>query len=207
MSHVTYEQTLALAGISKACYCVQQLARQGTLDYDMLEEVLSWVLQTDPEQPVDVFGEEQSLHLGYRIIHDQLGHKSTPKDAELTRYVLSLMTLERKLMANKNALQHLSRCIEDVRRQLDHFEITDSQVVGNLAGIYKDVVSPLGTKIQILGNPAHLRHRDIQDKIRALLLAGVRATVLWRQLGGKRRNIIFRRSKWVAFATQALQKI
>ena len=37
----------------------------------------------------------------------------------------------------------------------------------------------------------------MQHKVRALLLAGIRAAVLWRQLGGSRAQIIFARKKMV----------
>ena len=40
----------------------------------------------------------------------------------------------------------------------------------------------------------------MQHKVRALLLAGIRAVVLWRQLGGSRTQIIFARKKMVELA-------
>jgi high frequency lysogenization protein len=46
-----------------------------------------------------------------------------------------------------------------------------------------------------------------QHKIRAWLLAGIRAAVLWRQVGGNRRNILFSRSKIVKNAQQLLNTI
>ncbi|WP_111978110.1 high frequency lysogenization protein HflD [Algibacillus agarilyticus] len=206
MSDVTYEQTLALAGVCQAAYLIQQLARTGRLDADDLAQPLKWVTNTSPQNTLDVFGSEQSVEQGFKIIHDQLGHKSHKKDAELTRYVLSLLSLERKLSGNKLALQRLGKGINDIERQLDHFELTDEQVVANFAGIYSDVVSPLGPKIQIFGNSTLLQQKSVQNKIRAILLAGMRMSVLWRQLGGRRRNIIFRRTKWVGFSAQALSK-
>ncbi|MEH6454630.1 MAG: DUF489 family protein, partial [Psychromonas sp.] len=44
-------------------------------------------------------------------------------------------------------------------------------------------------------------------KIRALLLAGVRAAVLWRQIGGKRRQLIFSRKAMLHQTKQNLQRV
>lgn len=204
MSDVTFEQTYALAAICQAGALIQELSRTGRIENDKLTQVLNWVTETDPRSVDCVFGQPEYVEQGFKIVHDQIGHKSHAKDAELTRYILSLMSLERKLMKNKLAVQRMGKGIDDIKRQLEHFDITDEQVVANYAGIYKDIVSPLGPKIQIFGNPHLLQQKSVQNKIRAILLAGMRATVLWRQLGGKRRNIIFRRNKWVAFAGKAL---
>ena len=53
--------------------------------------------------------------------------------------------------------------------------------------------SELGPKLQISGNPDCLKQPQVQNKIRALLLAAMRSAVLWRQLGGKRRHLVFAR--------------
>ena len=70
-------------------------------------------------------------------------------------------------------------------------------MVSNLASIYLDIISPLGPRIQVTGTPAHLQQPQVQHKVRALLLAAVRSAVLWRQVGGKRRHLIFGRKQMV----------
>jgi high frequency lysogenization protein len=45
------------------------------------------------------------------------------------------------------------------------------------------------------------------EKVRALLLAGIRAAVLWRQVGGSRLQILFSRAKIKAAAEKILQQI
>ncbi len=44
-------------------------------------------------------------------------------------------------------------------------------------------------------------------RVRALLLAGVRAAVMWRQMGGKRRHILFKRKAILHSAKMALRLI
>jgi high frequency lysogenization protein len=53
----------------------------------------------------------------------------------------------------------------------------------------------LDKKIQVIGNPNVLKQENVQNQVRALLLAGVRAGVLWRQYGGQRRQFVFSRQK------------
>ena len=65
----------------------------------------------------------------------------------------------------------------------------------------------MGPKIQVNGNPTCLQQTQTQHKIRALLLAGVRATVLWRQIGGKRRQLMFSRKAMIHQAIQDLHRI
>ena len=50
-------------------------------------------------------------------------------------------------------------------------------------------------KIHILGSPDYLRQELVQNKIRAVLLAGIRSAVLWKQMGGTKWQILFFRRK------------
>lgn len=206
MANVTYQQTLALAGVCQACYLVQTIARRGSVADDELSIMLNSVLNTSPEDTQAVYSGEANLIKGLKIIREQLGNNSHVKDPELTRYVLSALTLERKLMKSAKGLQKLSVQINAIENKLTHYELTHDLVVEGFAQAYKEVISPLGPRIKVLGNPNLLQQRLVQNKVRALLLSAIRSAVLWRQLGGQRRNIVIRRQKWVHFAEQALQQ-
>jgi len=114
------------------------------------------------------------------------------------------MQLERALSAKQSSLNELGRRIDDVKRRLDHFAITDDTVVAALADIYSSVLSPLGHRIQVYGKPELLKQQLTQNNIRALLLAGLRSAVLWRQMGGKRRHFFFAKRKILAIAKQSI---
>ena len=47
-------------------------------------------------------------------------------------------------------------------------------------------------------NPLYLTNPANQNRIRALLLAGVRAAILWRQSGGSRLTLLLRRKALLA---------
>jgi high frequency lysogenization protein len=104
-------------------------------------------------------------------------------------------------------MSQLGDRIQMLERQLEHFELLDEQMLSNLASVYLDVISPVGPRIQVTGTPAVLQQTSNQHKVRALLLSGIRSAVLWRQVGGKRRHLIFGRKKMVEQAQILLARM
>ena len=207
MPDPAFEKYLALAGVCQAAKLVQDVARTGSADNQALEASLSSILVTEPETPQQVFGSFGNLQKGYQTIVAQLSDLKGGKDTELTRYIASMLTLERRLSKKPSLLDDVATRISHVQRQLAHVDFYNSQIISALASIYSDIVSPLAPKIQVLGNPEFLTQPSNQQKVRALLLAGVRAAVMWRQMGGRRRHIIFNRKDILKNAKQALRHI
>ena len=203
MNEQLVNRTMAFAGILQAIAQVQHLARHGELDKAELAASLNTILVTNPDNTADVYQDQALLQKGYKLILNQLGDGSQ-KDVEITRYLVGVLALERKLVRSNSGLAMLAERINQVHRQLHHFEITDEQVIANLASIYSDIISNIGPKIQITGNPACLQRPIVQQKIRALLLAAMRSAVLWRQLGGKRRHLVFARKAIIDTAQKSL---
>lgn len=202
------KQTITMAAICQVAALVQKIARTGSNIDDELKIMLESVIVTSPDNTLEVYGNELAhLKTGLTALVEQLGNQTKQKDPELTRYVVSLLGLERRLDAKRNQLSLLGERIEQCQRQLAHYDIDSETLIASLASIYSDLLSPLGTPIQVAGEPERLKHTGNQHKIRALLLAGIRSSVLWRQVGGKRRNILFGRSKMVACAQQLLNQI
>ncbi|MBA6251749.1 MULTISPECIES: high frequency lysogenization protein HflD [unclassified Colwellia] len=200
------EQTLTLAAVCQVAYWVQKISRSGQIDEDELALLLNSVMITSPKNTMEVYGGEMShLKIGLTTLVNHLGNKSTNKDPEITRYVVSLLGLERRLSKYSDKMNALGERISQSQRQLAHYDITSETLVSSLASIYSDLISPLGTPIQVAGEPAILKQSVNQHKIRALLLAGIRSSVLWRQVGGQRRSILFSRSKLVECAEQLLK--
>lgn len=202
------EQTLTLAAICQVAYWVQKLSRSGQIDEAELTILLNSIMNTSPSSTLDVYGNDlANLKVGLNTLIQHLGNKSKNKDPELTRYVVSLLALERRLSKNNKQMSALGDRIEQCERQLAHYEINSETLISSIASIYSDIISPLGTPIQVAGEPDILKQPLNQHRIRALLLAGIRSSVLWRQVGGKRRNILFARSKIVECAETLLKQI
>jgi len=193
MAYTIYDRTIAFAGICQAMKLVQTVARTGTCDNDAFVTCLRTLTSTNPNNVIEIFGEEADLQLGLSTMINEIDN--TPAGSEITRYLVSVMALERKLASRRDSMAQLGDRIDMVKRQLDHFDLLDDQMISNLASVYLDIISPLGPRIQVTGTPAQLQQQHVQHKVRALLLAAVRSAVLWRQVGGKRRHLIFGRKQ------------
>lgn len=169
------------------------MARNGQCDTAAFEATLKTIINMSPKDTLDVFGDESNLELGLKTLVS--GIDGSPTGSEVTRYIISIMALERKLNSNSSSMAKLGERLNLIERQTDHFELLDEQMISNLASVYLDVISPVGPRIQVSGTPEVLQQPINQHKVRALLLAGVRCAVLWRQVGGKRRHLIFGRKK------------
>lgn len=199
-----YEITLALAGVCQAARLVQQFALDGNADETALKISMTSLLETAPQNTLAVYGgDEQNLRLGLLTLMEQLNGKAE----DLTHYWLGLLALSSKLMENDDAKSELARRLDYLPAQLTHYDLTDPQILSNLAGIYSDIISPLGTKIQVKGAAETLSQTEIQNNIRACLLAGIRSAVLWRQVGGSKWQLLFFRRKILTMAQQIYQSI
>lgn len=191
-----YDITLALAGICQSARLVQQLAHEGHCAQHEMSVSLRSLLEMNPASTLAVYGNnEANLKMGLETLLGVLNANRQGPGAELTRYALSLMVLERKLNANKAAMNKLGERLDQLDRQLAHFELESDTIISSLAAIYVDIVSPVGPRIQVTGSPTILQNPQVQAKVRAVLLAGIRSAVLWQQVGGGRLQLMFSRNR------------
>lgn len=201
MSKNYQDIALALSGVCQASKLVQQLAHQGLADQFALEVSLTSLLETQPENTLAVFGHDlANIQLGVHTLLEQLNSA----DPELGRYWLSLLALENRLNKNPAAKRELALRIEYLPAQLQHYALLDEPLMASLAGIYVDIISPLGSRIQVNGVLDFLQQESVQNKIRACLLAGIRSAVLWRQVGGSKWQLLFSRQKIIDAAKTLL---
>ncbi len=202
-----YESNIALAGVCQAAALVKQIARGADYSEQALNTSLNSISVTESESTEQVFGDIKQLKLGYETILKQLGNQSKVKDVEVTRYIANLLSIERKLSSNKKTMAVLGERIANIQRQKSHLDLSDGQMLSNLDSIYSDVISPISRKIQVAGDPKILQRPECQHRVRAALLAGVRSAVLWRQVGGKRRQILLNRTQILNSAKHTLNQI
>lgn len=198
-----YDLTLALAGVCQSAKLVQQFSEHGHADQAAFTVSFNSLINTAPDSTLAVYGGDRAnLRLGITTLLEQISGGKSDLDLNVGRYWMSLLALQSKLDANLQSKQMLGNRIQDLGRQLQHFELLDEQMIANIAAIYVDVVSPLGAKIQVKGSPIYLQQQGIQNRVRAALLCGIRSAVLWRQLGGSRLKLLFSRSKYQQAAQQ-----
>jgi len=207
MSRSLHDQTLALAGVFQAANLVQQIAHNGHCNPAALETCLRSLFATDPATTLDVYGGELSdIREGLVTLSTVMSQQSKQRDIEVLKYVLNLIHLESKLNRRQDMLEVIGSRIDQARHTASHFGYTHANLIGNLASIYADTISTFRQRIQVTGDPSVLQRDENADKVRALLLAGIRSAVLWRQCGGRRWQLIFSRRKVIHHARELAEQ-
>ncbi|MCB1616608.1 MAG: high frequency lysogenization protein HflD [Pseudomonadales bacterium] len=204
MKHSFEEQVLAIAGMVQAGKLVDDLAKKGLADNRDLETMMYALLETDPKNTESVFIDKSHLKNGLSETVDILQQQST-QASDTLRYVLGMVYLERKLTAHQSMLQVVASRISQCKQQIEHFPLTHENIIANAASIYADTLSTFRFRIQVNGQPQFLQQKDNVNKIRAMLLAGIRSAVLWRQVGGSRLKVIIHRRKIIECAKTLLK--
>ncbi len=195
MSGRLRNQVLALAGIFQAGYLVDRLANSGQVEASPFETTIGSILQLDPRTTEDVYSGIDGVRRGLQVLRDILGSSEDANHGAVVRYVINLLHLERKLSGNREMLMVLRARLEQANQQARHFDVTHENVLASLDSIYQDTLSTFPFRIQVTGESVYLRDDAVAHKVRALLLAGVRSAMLWRQLGGRRWHLLFRRRR------------
>lgn len=206
MNAVIRDRCTALAGIFQAVKLVQQTGRAEKRDATATTASINSIFNTDPETVAAVYGDPGALRVGLETLKYQLDNSAGKRDLELAGYVITLMHLERKLGRQTDLLDSIAAGIDKVKTQAEYFDREHATVIAGLADVYKETVSTLQPRIMVKGDESVLSNISSQNMIRALLLAGVRATVLWSQCGGSRINLIFQRKALLECCTRMLSE-
>jgi len=196
MLHSKYDQTLALAGIYQAASLVKQIANTGNANSAQIEASLETLFRFDASTVEEVYGSVAGVAHGVKVLHQHLSDKAG-RDIEITRYVISLIMLEGKLSNNTSMLEEISKRLTGIESQLEFFSLNHENTFAKLGQLYKDTISTLGPKIMVSGEQPHLSNDRNANKVRALLLAGIRSAVLWKQCGGSRWQFLFGRKAYL----------
>lgn len=199
-----YNITLALAGIFQAAIIVHDLAKTGNADEAAFTTSINSIYKIDAHDTTEIYGNAHNLQVGLQALIKLFGTDKNPNHVYISRYVISMLHLERKLIKNKTLLDVLSRRIKHAVSQANYFSNTHPTVIASLADTYVNSVGKLSFRLHVLGQAKYLNQSEVANKVRAILLAGIRSTVLWRQLGGNRLQLFFWRNKLANMAKQIL---
>jgi high frequency lysogenization protein len=187
-------QTIALAGIAQAAALVQQLATTGRADTEAMEASIASILKIDSDSVTDVYGGLSGVRLGLEQLDQQMtGYKIA--NPEQARYSATLVYLEQQLSKRKDLLNSIQTGVLKAQAQSEHFGLMHENVLANLADIYHSTISTLQPRIMVNGEQQYLTRPDVVNKIRSVLLAGIRSAILWKQCGGSRWKFLFYRKK------------
>jgi high frequency lysogenization protein len=195
---VREERVIAMAGLFQAVALVRSIAMRGSADPGAVAPSLASIFKIDADSAADVFGGIGNLRTGLETLITQLD--DSHRDLALTRITLSVVRLRRKLMARPSMLATLREGIERIAPLAAASQMTDGIVVGRLAQLYVDTIAELQPRILVEGDPQFLQQEAHAAQIRALLLAAIRAAMLWHQLGGTQWRLLFRRRQYAMMA-------
>ena len=194
-------RTIALAALFQCVEGVNQIANKGQVDEALYTTCIKSILEDNADTAIDLYGGSMAkLKTGLKSMMYQLGAgqltpDGKPKDMEATRYALGLLHLEKKLYNNQDAFNKVLAGIKKTQEKLEFFDLDHENITAALADIYASTISNVGPKIMVKGEQSHLANPKNAAKIRALLLAGIRAALLWRQAGGSRWKLLWERGK------------
>ncbi len=200
------DRCIALAGLFQSVRLVQQTARGERRDAAATATCLGSIFNTDPDTASGVYGDVASLRPGLEILQGQLGNDSARRDMELTGYAITLLHLERKLNREPEMLRTLGDGIRKISAQKEFFDQSHPAVIAALAELYSSTISTLQPRIMVKGEQSILTGTDSRNMIRALLLGGMRAAVLWRQCGGNRLQLLLRRKALLRGCAELLEE-
>lgn len=200
------DKTLALAGIYQAAALARQLARRGHADEQPLETSVRSVLIVDAINTASIFGGSRGVRLGLLAIGRQAG---SPGDLEVAKYVVSLCQLADRFGRSPESIKRVSQELLAIQEDVSVHpgEGFSAELYERFAELYKDTFSGLKPRIVVQGEKACLNNPHIVAQIRTALLAGVRAGVLFAQLGGSRWQLLLRRRLYRDRALHLLEQI
>lgn len=197
-------QTIALAALLQSTYLVDQLAQFGALNNEQASPLFNSVFQFDADSAVEIYGGLPHLNLGLHLINDVLAGSGNADMRATTRYALALLHLERQLHKRQDLMQIIHSRLQHAAKKNEYFTNNINEIASSLAGIYQDTASTLKYRIQVSGSMQQLQVASVAEQIRALLLTGIRAAVLWQQMGGSRWQLLIGRSRYVKCARELL---
>ncbi len=204
MSKTLTDRTLALGGVFQAAWLVDQVARRGMLPQSEFETCLSSLFETSPPDTEAVYGSRYEIKRGLQTLTEQLQGDEDKRNAYIMRYAINLLQLERKLSKRPAMLKKIAEGLDGAAHQIKHFGLTHSNVVARLADIYSQTISTLSPRIMVSGENNHLQNQENANRVRALLLSGIRSAVLWRQCGGRQWQLLFQRKMFMNSAQNLL---
>jgi high frequency lysogenization protein len=180
----------------------QELARRGRAQPEPLRCALGTILilnQTDPEVALG------GVHGVYAGLADLGRNHPDPPAVERLRYTVALIDIQKHLRRNHAVASYLRTELVHLQDESFARDPVCPEAVAAFDRVYTETVSTLTPKIMIRGNQQHLRDDDIVLKVRAVLLAGVRAAYLFHEHGGRKWQLFIGRKKLAEAANRLLE--
>ena len=193
MSNLHRDKTLALAAVFQAAGLVNSLARKGRCDETAEQFLIRTSLVLDTDEVSAIYQGPAPLKIGIDWLQGCLtdNAQGIESPSDIVRLVLAILQAEKHFRQHGEA-QHI------FRGHFDRMAATppeDNELTEQLAKAYVESLGILRFRVQIHGDARHLQSPGTPERIRAILLAGIRAAWLWQRLGGRRWHLLITRGQ------------
>ncbi|TQV84462.1 high frequency lysogenization protein HflD [Aliikangiella coralliicola] len=194
------DQCIALAGLAQSVRVVQNLAWKGQTSESDFKAVIASLLRIDAVSAAGVYNGSFEVSSGLRILNQQLDPQHRDKDPEFVNLAINVMSLQTQLDRNQKLMDVLTQRIQQLSTEYSDQAFYSEEglfadLVNGCSETYKQTLSRLPNRIQVKGEPKFLKIPENQARVRAALLAAIRACFLWRQSGGSRWHFLFRKKQ------------
>ncbi len=183
------ERTIALAAILQACSSVQSLARSGACIEREELALLKSISVLDAVNTPSVYGGLSELSSGLETIATGALVNTASQHLEVLNYANGLLRLQANLYRDQHTFAEFAQEVERLSG------VSEDDFVTACSELYQRFISPLSPRIIVQGEEVHLQTDGVPDRIRGMLLAGIRSAVLWQQKGGNRFRLIWERTR------------
>lgn len=195
MTYTDEDQTTALSAIFQSTGLVNKLATTGHTDEFFFETCINSLFILSPDSVGSIYP-KSGLQFGFKLLKNVLTFDRDTDHHHILQYALTLIKLGKKMNKNDSMQDYVRQRIKQIARQKKYLAetknipVTDSSVIASLATLYQETISTLAPRIQVIGQPQYLQNEMNANRVRALLLTGIRATILWYQTGGRSWNLL-----------------
>lgn len=184
---------IALAAVTQCAELVLELATGGRADQSQVSACIEPLLVFDAEHTGEIYPRAGDFHNGLTVLERCFDSEGLRRHQEVVRYLMGMLMLQRRLSRLTEMQQTIRQRLMQIRhsRQLDHGAALSTTEFTKLSQLYQETLSTLSFRVHVSGSPEQLREQSVADRIRALLLAGIRSAMLWHQLGGRRWQLVF----------------
>lgn len=188
MSDELIDQTIALSAVLQSALLVNDIATKGYANTHYVKPLMDSLFVENPKNALEIYGSLSSIELG---IDKMAGSFLKTMPQQSLKYFNTLLILQKKIRQTPELMTLLNAGIESVIQKRDFYDNAEDNLFYVLNDIYVQTISKLQPRVQLIGNADYLSDTFKAAQIRSLLLAGIRAGILWSQCKGTRLNLIF----------------
>ncbi len=190
------QRAIALAALTQAVYLVDCIARKGLADSEDFRILTDSIFadSTANHSVAELYGGAHKLNTGLRIGIKMLRGDPLPQSKALMAYSASLLSVERRLSKNETVRQKLADGMIRIGKQRKYFgDAAHVNIVAAIADLYGETISTIKPRIIVRGKSEYLSQNTNTQRVRTLLMAGLRAAHIWHKHGGGHLVLLIRR--------------